>query len=290
MATNLIESVKDGIVGTIKGTESVAAGVHDDDRRTAASDQHGGGRARAGDAGRAHVDDRCRRRGGLDRAAGRAGLPRVQPASPEGAELLPDHGALGRDYSRAAREKSVGARPRRESSATDDLLPTRDVRFRMMARFSARMCCGGSARGTPATPSRCILAGSTGGTVGAGGPGRHGLSSRRRPRRGAIPCGWRSIASMSAMWHGTTNWTSSTRTTGTRAPATSTLANLGGSAWAANHEKTIGSRAGSGTEALVRGQQRMAAPGGRAHELSNRDGRGSRKRTVCSSVAALRLL
>ena len=55
---------------------------------SAASDQHGGGRARAGDAGRAHVDDRCRRRGGLDRAAGRAGLPRVQPASPEGAELL----------------------------------------------------------------------------------------------------------------------------------------------------------------------------------------------------------
>ena len=70
----------------------------------------------------------------LDRAAGRAGLPRVQPASPEGAELLPDHGALGRDYSRAAREKSVGARPRRESGAallagpvgaTDDAAATR---------------------------------------------------------------------------------------------------------------------------------------------------------------------
>ena len=84
--------------------------------------------------GRAHVDDRCRRRGGLDRAAGRAGLPRVQPASPEGAELLPDHGALGRDCSRAAREESVGARPRRESGAallarpvgaTDDAAATR---------------------------------------------------------------------------------------------------------------------------------------------------------------------
>ena len=50
-------------------------------------------------------------------------------------------------------------------------------------------------------------------------------SSRRRPRRGAIPCGWRSIASMSAIARRrTTNWTSSTRTTGTtstrRSPAT----------------------------------------------------------------------
>ena len=125
------------------------------------------------DAGRAHVDDRCRRGRGVDGPAGRARLPRFQSASPEGAELLPDHGAPGRDDPRAAREESIGQRPRRESGAaafcaTCGRSWARCCRaaarsgFAWMARFSARMCCSGSGARPPATPSRCpSIAGST---------------------------------------------------------------------------------------------------------------------------------
>jgi hypothetical protein len=64
----------------------VAAGVHDEDRRVPATDQHRRHRPRAGHVGRAHVDDRCGWRGGLDGPAGRARVPGLQPAPPQGAE------------------------------------------------------------------------------------------------------------------------------------------------------------------------------------------------------------
>ena len=61
----------------------------------------------------ADLDDRCRRGRRVDEGpAGRTRLPGIQSATPEGAELLPDHGASGRNDPRAAREESVGQRAR----------------------------------------------------------------------------------------------------------------------------------------------------------------------------------
>ena len=241
-----------------------------------------------------HVDDRCRRRGGLDRAAGRAGLPRVQPASPESAELLPDHGALGRDSSRAAREESVGARPRRESGAallagpvgaTDDAAATRRGRsaFAWMARFSARMCCGGSARGTPATPFKV--------------PFYHWLDLQQYIRaqptwrpvapdvtgfvvpQAATPWGhpvWVAIYRKHVRHRATKNYQLDLfdpndghyEYSAVTSNLDLTLANLWRFACGrGNHEKTIApaqerARLPHGTDHDVRGQQRMATPGG----------------------------
>jgi hypothetical protein len=98
------------------------------------------------------------------------------------------------------------------------------VRFRMDGAFFRRMCCSGSARGRPGTPSRCPSIGgwicsSTSGRSRRGGPSRRGsraLSSPRRPRPGGVRCGWRFTGSMSATGRPrATNWTSSTRTTAT---------------------------------------------------------------------------
>ena len=51
----------------------------------------------------------------LDGAAGGTGVPRVQPASAQGPELLPDHGAPGGDDPCVAGEESFGQRPRRQA-------------------------------------------------------------------------------------------------------------------------------------------------------------------------------
>ena len=49
-----------------------------------------------------------------DRVAGRTGRAGLQPAPAEGAQLLPDHGAPGRDDTHLAGQEPVGQRPRWE--------------------------------------------------------------------------------------------------------------------------------------------------------------------------------
>ena len=157
-----------------------------------AGDQHGGDRARAGDAGRAHVDDRCRRGGGVDRPAGRAGLPRVQSASPQGAELLPDHGAPGGDDPRAAREESVGERPRRESRAAVLARPVDPAGHAAAARRD-----GPVSHGWRVFPPGCAAV-----ARGAGGRLRHQGAVLSLARSAAVHPGAADVATGRAGRHG----------------------------------------------------------------------------------------
>ena len=78
------------------------------------SPQRGRRAPAAAHAGAAHLDGRCGRRRRVDGVAGRTGGAGLQPAPAEGAQLLPDHGAPGRDDPHPAGQESVGQRPRWE--------------------------------------------------------------------------------------------------------------------------------------------------------------------------------
>ena len=103
--------------------ESVVEALHDAECQPPAGPQCGGGQSPAAPARTAHVDDRCGRGRGVDRAGGGAGVSRVQPSSSEGAQLLSDNGAPGGDHAHPARQESVGQRPRWEGGGAVSARP-----------------------------------------------------------------------------------------------------------------------------------------------------------------------
>ena len=136
--------------------------------------------------GPAAADDRRRRLGGLDGLAGRVGAARLQSASPQGAELLPDHGLRGAERAGAAGAESAGQRPRRQGglpflrALLDQLRATLGAATRSnsawMAPFSAARSSPCSSGPGPSTRSRC---------PSTRGSGCRSRSGRRAPGRGS---------------------------------------------------------------------------------------------------------